>query len=117
MAAGAGVGVLLPLSLYHYLIAGTNVEHAGVRDYLNDGPVAALRAITPNDARRRGVLASDDGGDSFVPSNVGFSARLITSFVGEAQHPATVYVGVVNDKDSGGVFVSRTGGLSGCSAA
>ena len=49
MAAGAGVGVLLPLSLYHYLIAGSNVEHAGVRDYLNDGPMAALRAITPND--------------------------------------------------------------------
>src|SRR5579862_2130336 len=49
MAAGAGVGVLLPVSLYHYLMAGTNVEHAGVRDHLNDGPVAALRAITPND--------------------------------------------------------------------
>jgi DMSO/TMAO reductase YedYZ molybdopterin-dependent catalytic subunit len=49
MAAGAGVGVLLPLSLYHYLMEGTNVEHAGVRDYLKDGPVAALRAITPND--------------------------------------------------------------------
>src|SRR5580698_9199534 len=49
MAAGAGVGVLLPLSLYHYLIAGTNVEPAGVRDYLNDGPIAALRAITRND--------------------------------------------------------------------
>ena len=30
----------------------------------------------------------------------------------DAQHPATVYVGVVNDKDSGGVFVSHTGGLS-----
>ena len=26
MAAGAGVGVLLPLSLYHYLMEGTNVE-------------------------------------------------------------------------------------------
>src|ERR1700688_793995 len=49
MAAGAGVGVLLPVSLYHYLMEGTNVEHAGVRDYLKDGPVAALRAITPND--------------------------------------------------------------------
>jgi photosystem II stability/assembly factor-like uncharacterized protein len=61
---------------------------------------------------RHGVLASDDGGDSFVPSNIGFSARQITAFTGDAQHPATVYVGVVNDKESGGVFVSHTGGLS-----
>jgi photosystem II stability/assembly factor-like uncharacterized protein len=61
---------------------------------------------------RRGVLASDDGGDSFLASNEGFSARQITAFAGDVQHPATVYVGVVNDKDSGGVFVSHTGGLS-----
>ena len=61
---------------------------------------------------RRGVLASDDGGDSFQPSNTGFSARLITAYTGDAQHPAIVYVGVVNDKDAGGVFMSRTGGLS-----
>jgi len=58
---------------------------------------------------RRGVLASDDGGDSFLPSNVGFSARQITAFVEDAQRPATVYVGVVNDKESGGVFVSHAG--------
>jgi ligand-binding sensor domain-containing protein len=61
---------------------------------------------------RRGVLVSDDGGDSFVPSNSGFTARQITAFAGDARHPAIVYVGVVNDKDSGGVFVSRSGGLS-----
>jgi photosystem II stability/assembly factor-like uncharacterized protein len=61
---------------------------------------------------RRGVLASDDGGDSFQASNTGFSARLITAFAEDVQHPAIVYVGVVNDKDAGGVFVSRTGGLS-----
>jgi len=61
---------------------------------------------------RRGVLASDDGGDSFVPSNSGFFARQVTAFTGDVQHPATVYVGVVNDKEAGGVFVSHTGGLS-----
>jgi photosystem II stability/assembly factor-like uncharacterized protein len=61
---------------------------------------------------RRGVLVSDDGGDSFMPSNSGFSARQVTAFAGDARHPAIVYVGVVNDKDSGGVLVSRTGGLS-----
>lgn len=61
---------------------------------------------------RRGVLSSDDGGDSFTPTNAGFSARQITAFSADSEHPATVYVGVVNDKDAGGVFVSHTGGLS-----
>jgi hypothetical protein len=60
---------------------------------------------------RQGVLASDDGGSSFLPSNSGFSARQITAYSGDSQHPATVYVGVVNDKESGGVFVSHTGGV------
>jgi photosystem II stability/assembly factor-like uncharacterized protein len=61
---------------------------------------------------RQGVLASDDGGSSFLPSNSGFSARQIAAYSGDVQHPATVYVGVVNDKESGGVFVSHSGGLS-----
>jgi photosystem II stability/assembly factor-like uncharacterized protein len=61
---------------------------------------------------RRGVLASEDGGDSCLPSNSGFSARQITAYSGDVHHGATVYVGVVNDKDSGGVFVSHTGGLT-----
>ena len=30
----------------------------------------------------------------------------------DAAQPATIYVGVVNDKDWGGVFVSDNGGLS-----
>jgi photosystem II stability/assembly factor-like uncharacterized protein len=61
---------------------------------------------------RGGVLASEDGGDSFLPSNSGFSARYIDAFTGDAQHSLTVYVGVVNDKQAGGVFVSHTQGLS-----
>jgi photosystem II stability/assembly factor-like uncharacterized protein len=61
---------------------------------------------------RGGVLASNDGGYSFLPSNNGFSARQITSYVGDAMQPATIYVGVVNDKAWGGVFVSDNGGLS-----
>jgi photosystem II stability/assembly factor-like uncharacterized protein len=61
---------------------------------------------------RRGVLESEDGGDSFLPSNAGFSARQITAFADDAKRPSIVYVGVVNDKDSGGVFVSKTGALS-----
>jgi photosystem II stability/assembly factor-like uncharacterized protein len=61
---------------------------------------------------RGGVLASNDGGYSFVPSNAGFSARQITSYVGDASQPATIYVGLVNDKAWGGVFVSGNGGLT-----
>ena len=61
---------------------------------------------------RGGVLSSHDGGYSFLPSNNGFSARQITSYVGDAALPATIYVGVVNDKAWGGVFVSENGGLS-----
>ncbi len=61
---------------------------------------------------RRGVLSSEDGADNFSPTNTGFSARQITAFSADSEHPATVYVGVVNDKDAGGVFVSQTGGLS-----
>ncbi|MGD0445631.1 MAG: hypothetical protein ABSA39_16985 [Edaphobacter sp.] len=61
---------------------------------------------------RGGVLASNDGGYSFLPSNNGFSARQITSYIADAARPATIYVGVVNDKAWGGVFVSDNGGLS-----
>jgi photosystem II stability/assembly factor-like uncharacterized protein len=61
---------------------------------------------------RGGVLASSDRGYSFTPSNNGFSARQITAYVGDAAQPATIYVGVVNDKEWGGVFVSDNGGLS-----
>ena len=61
---------------------------------------------------RGGVLVSHDRGNSFEPSNRGFSARQITSYVADARRPAYVYVGVVNDKEWGGVFASENGGLS-----
>ena len=59
---------------------------------------------------RGGVLASNDGGSSFAASNNGFSARQVTAYVGDTQRPNTIYVGVINDKTSGGVFVSDNGG-------
>jgi photosystem II stability/assembly factor-like uncharacterized protein len=73
-------------------------------------PTNSNRVLMATD--RGGVLASNDGGNSFSPSNKGFSARQITSYVGDVTKPATVYVGVVNDKVLGGVFVSENGGLS-----
>jgi photosystem II stability/assembly factor-like uncharacterized protein len=59
---------------------------------------------------RGGVLASDDAGASFHPSNGGFSARQVTTLKRDANHPTTLFVGVVNDKDWGGVFESDNGG-------
>jgi len=47
IAGGGGVGILLPYALYRYLEAGMGLSRVGVKDYLNDGPQAALRAITP----------------------------------------------------------------------
>jgi photosystem II stability/assembly factor-like uncharacterized protein len=61
---------------------------------------------------RGGVVASNDGGKSFTPSNRGFSSRQIVAYVQDVEHPATIYVGVVNDKEWGGVFVSHNGGLT-----
>ena len=60
---------------------------------------------------RGGVLSSEDGGNTFVSSNQGFSARQITSLHDDAQHPATLFIGVVNDKEWGGVFKSENGGV------
>jgi photosystem II stability/assembly factor-like uncharacterized protein len=75
--------------------------------------------ISPSDSNRvllatdrGGVLVSNDGGSSFRPTNSGFSARQITSYVEDIRQPGTLYVGLVNDKAWGGVFVSSNGGLT-----
>lgn len=61
---------------------------------------------------RAGVLASEDGGTSFQPSNAGFTVRQVASYVADSHSPSTVYISVLNDKDWGGVFESRDGSLS-----
>ncbi len=47
IAAAGGVGLLLPYGFYRYLMSGIRVGSVGVKDFLNDGPQAAFRAITP----------------------------------------------------------------------
>ena len=47
IAGGAGLGILLPYGLYRALMEGANVGSIGVKNFLNEGPQAALRAITP----------------------------------------------------------------------
>jgi len=61
---------------------------------------------------RGGVLSSNNGGQSFHESNIGFSARQVSAFAMDPRSSATVYVGVVNDKEIGGVFKSLDGGAS-----
>ncbi len=58
-----------------------------------------------------GVLLSDDEAATFQPSNTGFSARQVAAYASDPQNPALLYVGVVNDKETGGVFQSSDGGL------
>src|SRR6185312_12074290 len=73
-------------------------------------PTNTNRVLLATD--RGGVLASNDGGNSFLPSNGGFSSRQVVAYVQDIEHAATIYVGVVNDKSWGGVFVSHNGGLT-----
>ncbi len=73
--------------------------------------------IDPRDSRRvllatdrGGVLASDDGRLNFVPSNSGFAHRYISSILIDKDDLDTIYLGVVNDREFGGVFVSKDAG-------
>ncbi len=72
--------------------------------------------VDPRDHRRvliatdrGGVFASDDAGASFQPSDDGFSARQIASVVADPNDAADLYVGVLNDKEFGGVFHAHDG--------
>ncbi|MDQ2834491.1 MAG: hypothetical protein M3Y50_12225 [Acidobacteriota bacterium] len=94
--------------------SGTNWQRmTGPEVIVNDVYVSAKnpnRVILATD--RGGVLASNDGGKSFSASNNGFSARQVVAYVADAAQPSRLYVGVINDKAEGGVFVSDNGGLN-----
>lgn len=59
---------------------------------------------------RSGVLSSNDFAKSFVATNRGFAHRQVSAVTVDEKNPDTIYAGVVNDKEFGGVFVSRNGG-------
>jgi photosystem II stability/assembly factor-like uncharacterized protein len=61
---------------------------------------------------RSGVLSSSDGGATFVAANAGFSQRQVEALLVDGRKPSTIYAGVLNDKNFGGVFVSEDGGAS-----
>ncbi len=57
-----------------------------------------------------GVLASDNGGNTFQLSNSGFANRRVTSAVVDRGDARTIYAVVANDEHSGGIFISRDAG-------
>ena len=59
---------------------------------------------------RAGVLASTNGAESFSASNHGYTHRYVTAILADRKDPSTIYVGVVNDREQGGVFVSHDAG-------
>src|SRR6266849_8129727 len=78
-----------------------------VNDVMVD-PRNSNRVLLATD--RSGVLASDDGAQTFIASNHGYTHRYVTSILADRNDPNTILVGVVNDREWGGVFTSRDGG-------
>ncbi|MEP7270949.1 MAG: hypothetical protein ABI882_05565 [Acidobacteriota bacterium] len=59
-----------------------------------------------------GVLVSNDGGESYDPSNAGFISRQVRTVVADRSERNRVYAGVLFDGANGGLFVSEDGGVS-----
>lgn len=59
-----------------------------------------------------GVLISNDGGESYEPSNAGFISRQVRTVVADRSERGRVYAGVIFDGANGGLFVSQDGGIS-----
>ena len=59
---------------------------------------------------RSGVLRSENGGTTFFASNRGFAHRQVGALLVDRNDPSVLYAGVVNDKDYGGLFISRDAG-------
>jgi len=59
---------------------------------------------------RSGVLHSENGGTTFFASNRGFAHRQVGAVLVDRHDPSVLYAGVVNDKEYGGLFVSRNAG-------
>jgi photosystem II stability/assembly factor-like uncharacterized protein len=78
-----------------------------VNDVLVD-PRNSNRVLLATD--RSGVLASDDGAQTFTASNHGYTHRYVSSILPDKNAPNSILVGVVNDREFGGVFSTRDGG-------
>ena len=60
-----------------------------------------------------GVMVSNDGGKSFVPSNGGYSGRFANAIISDREMPNRVYASTINTTTGGGFFfVSEDNGQS-----
>jgi ligand-binding sensor domain-containing protein len=59
---------------------------------------------------RSGVLLSTNNSASFSASNEGFAHRQVRALLADNKNANVLYAGMVNDKEFGGVFVSRDAG-------
>jgi photosystem II stability/assembly factor-like uncharacterized protein len=78
-----------------------------VNDVLVD-PRNSQRVLLATD--RSGVLASDDSATTFTSSNHGYAHRYVSAILADSKEPNTLYIGLVNDREFGGVFFSHDGG-------
>jgi photosystem II stability/assembly factor-like uncharacterized protein len=85
-------------------MTGANVV---VNDVMID-PREPSRVLLATD--RGGVLTSNDGGITFTASNRGFTHRQVAALLVDDNDSRIVYAGLLNDKEFGGVFVSRDRG-------
>jgi photosystem II stability/assembly factor-like uncharacterized protein len=59
---------------------------------------------------RAGVLASNDGGLTTFASSRGFAHRQVAALLVDRSDPNVFYAGLVNDKEFGGLYLTRNGG-------
>ena len=80
-----------------------------INDVLID-PRNPQRVLIATD--RGGVLASNDGFAKYQSSNRGFSHRMVGSVIADRNNSNRLYVGIVNDKTDGGLFITDDAGKS-----
>jgi photosystem II stability/assembly factor-like uncharacterized protein len=78
-----------------------------VNDVLID-PRDSNRVLLATD--RSGVMASTDGASNWTTSNKGYAHRYVSAILTDNKDAGTLYVGVVNDREYGGVFYSHDAG-------
>jgi photosystem II stability/assembly factor-like uncharacterized protein len=59
---------------------------------------------------RSGVMASTNGASTWSTSNQGYAHRYVSAILADNRDVKTLYVGVVNDREFGGVFYSNDAG-------
>jgi len=78
-----------------------------VNDVMID-PRDSNRVLLATD--RSGVMASTNGASTWTTSNQGYAHRYVSSILADNKDTNTLYVGVVNDREYGGVFYSHDAG-------